>query len=115
MRQLFFIFLLFVISCSDSTSSSNSNSDGVKFYSVSAENPESITLINFADKEIDLHKYRIIDGSELGFIIRDVVLNSGETITFYNDSNGFAFNINNSGETLFLLDSLANKLDTWIN
>lgn len=76
---------------------------------------ESVTIKNNSGVQKDLHNWKLGDSNNSNAynIPSGVILNQGETYTLY--ASTLNFQINDSGETLYLKDTGGSIIDTWSN
>ena len=113
------LLMVFIASCSDPGLGGDSLGDGsgVKIYSVTATPTasEQISLINNDQSSIDISDWTLGDlnnpvayGMPFG-----TILSPGQVKTFIHTTLGFQ--INDSGEVIYLKDGTFVTRDTWLN
>ena len=117
MRYLLLLLLSFVLLGCKKEEPSSTEPIGVYIYLVTASptSSESVVIRNNSGSQQDLANWKIGDSNDPNAynIPSGNLLNQGTSVTF--NASNMGFQINDSGETIYLKDPSGIVIDTWTN
>jgi hypothetical protein len=114
---VFLIIGFFIVSCQTESGDVCDQKSGPAIYSVTASptEDEQVTLINCGDSQADISNWTLgdLNNPNTYDIPSGTILGPMEKKTFPHTT--LNFQIDDSGEVIYLKDSMGNTIDTWSN